>query len=364
MIIFADAHLGVDRRNKILYRESLSSFMYIVKQFANTFIKPVEHIFNLGDLWDVATPKPIEYILVQHCIKETAKIQQFKEIHWHGISGNHDLILQDKSYAWSVVKQYETDNTKIHSYNSSTEVIIGKHKIFVVPYSVGMLDEIKDYRGDAKILFSHFSTYQMNKFAGIVDENDPMFMKFDLVLTGDTHTHYDKGKFHTCGSMFCGKVDEMISPICIPAYIYIDEDSTDINKSFQRITFPELKPALINNVEEALHDNKLYVMITDEIINKPNVFCKRLKSDNEEENSVDFSIGENGQIQNITFETLVNNSYTEMAEEKRKKLILFCNKQIDIDMLIGLKEETTTEPIIQEAPKQIITTSDVLEDLL
>ena len=63
-------------------------------------------------------------------------------------------------------------------------------------------------------------------------------------------------------------------------------------------------------------------------------------------------------------ETLVNNSYTEMAEEKRKKLILFCNKQIDIDMLIGLKEETTTEPIIQEAPKQIITTSDVLEDLL
>lgn len=325
MYIFADAHIGVNKRNKTLY---MNSFYYFKNIITSTVTQGI--VFNLGDLWDTVTPKPVEYNFIQKLIKQLGT-----KVCWYGIPGNHDMILEDKTCAWDVMQHSEEN---VVSIKKATEVILGKHKILVVPYFVGMLDEIRNYTGDAKILFSHFSTYQMNYFAGIVDETDPMFDKFDLIITGDTHANYDNGKWHTCGSTYFCKVDEMVSPNCIPSILFLDENANNIESTFKRLTFPEFKPKIITDEKEATDDTMIYVMISDNLSSKPNIICKRLQELNKstfggDDITEDTTIE---QVGSITFESLIDISYPDMSKEDKNKLKLFCNRQISIDDLIEL----------------------------
>ena len=370
MFIFADAHLGLDRRNKVLYKESLASFIYVMNKLYNEHIKDnIVHIFNNGDLWDTSCPKPLEYVVVQKTIKKL--IQQHPNIvlHFHSIPGNHDLILPDKTSACDVLEGIESANINIHIYKQAKEITIGLHKIFIVPYSVGMLEEIENYKGDAKILFSHFSTNQMNMFAGIVDETHPMFKKFNLIITGDTHAVYSSKnkKFHTCGSLYFSKVDEMTSPNCIPSVIYLDEHSNKIETSLNRISFPELKPTIITKEEEAVDDNKIYVMITDDMVNKNNIVCQSL-SKNIKEDVEQTDVEEMEYVENITFDMLIDKAYKNLEPMDRQNLKKFCNRQISIEELLGetvVKEKEVVIPqVIVEQKQEVKLTTSSIDDLL
>ena len=353
MHIFADAHIGVNKRNKLLY---LKSF----RHFATIMVSTIKSgtVFNLGDLWDTVAPKPSEYNFVQDIIHRLGE-----NICWYGIPGNHDMIQEDNSCAWDVILRSKQNVTSI---KTPTEVIVGKHKVFVVPYFVGMLDAIKEYTGDAKILFSHFSTYQMNYFAGIVDETDPMFDKFDLIVTGDTHANYDNGKWHTCGSTYFCKVDEMVSPNCIPSILYFDENANDIASTFKRLTFPSFKPKIITSEEEAVDDDLIYVMISDNISSKPNIICKRLQEiDADDDSSSDMLVEHVG---SVTFDSLIDVSYPNMSVENKNKLKMFCNRQMSVDELLDITKEKEFEVILTQAPlkiKEVVMESkSSIEDLL
>lgn len=353
MHIFADAHIGVNKRNKLLY---LKSF----RHFATIMVSTIKSgtVFNLGDLWDTVAPKPSEYNFVQDIIHRLGE-----NICWYGIPGNHDMIQEDNSCAWDVILRSKQNVTSI---KTPTEVIVGKHKVFVVPYFVGMLDAIKEYTGDAKILFSHFSTYQMNYFAGIVDETDPMFDKFDLIVTGDTHANYDNGKWHTCGSTYFCKVDEMVSPNCIPSILYFDENANDIASTFKRLSFPSFKPKIITSEEEAVDDDLIYVMISDNISSKPNIICKRLQEiDADDDSSSDMLVEHVG---SVTFDSLIDVSYPNMSVENKNKLKMFCNRQISVDELLDITKEKEFDVILTQAPlkiKEVVMESkSSIEDLL
>lgn len=353
MHIFADAHIGVNKRNKLLY---LKSF----RHFATIMVSTIKSgtVFNLGDLWDTVAPKPSEYNFVQDIIHRLGE-----NICWYGIPGNHDMIQEDNSCAWDVILRSKQNVTSI---KTPTEVIVGKHKVFVVPYFVGMLDAIKEYTGDAKILFSHFSTYQMNYFAGIVDETDPMFDKFDLIVTGDTHANYDNGKWHTCGSTYFCKVDEMVSPNCIPSILYFDENANDIASTFKRLTFPSFKPKIITSEEEAVDDDLIYVMISDNISSKPNIICKRLQEiDADDDSSSDMLVEHVG---SVTFDSLIDVSYPNMSVENKNKLKMFCNRQMSVDELLDITKEKEFDVILTQAPlkiKEVVMESkSSIEDLL
>lgn len=353
MHIFADAHIGVNKRNKLLY---LKSF----RHFATIMVSTIKSgtVFNLGDLWDTVAPKPSEYNFVQDIIHRLGE-----NICWYGIPGNHDMIQEDNSCAWDVILRSKKNVTAI---KTPTEVIVGKHKVFVVPYFVGMLDAIKEYTGDAKILFSHFSTYQMNYFAGIVDETDPMFDKFDLIVTGDTHANYDNGKWHTCGSTYFCKVDEMVSPNCVPSILYFDENANDIASTFKRSTFPSFKPKIITSEEEAVDDDLIYVMISDNISSKPNIICKRLQEiDADDDSSSDMLVEHVG---SVTFDSLIDVSYPNMSVENKNKLKMFCNRQMSVDELLDITKEKEFDVILTQAPlkiKEVVMESkSSIEDLL
>lgn len=353
MHIFADAHIGVNKRNKLLY---LKSF----RHFATIMVSTIKSgtVFNLGDLWDTVAPKPSEYNFVQDIIHRLGE-----NICWYGIPGNHDMIQEDNSCAWDVILRSKQNVTSI---KTPTEVIVGKHKVFVVPYFVGMLDAIKEYTGDAKILFSHFSTYQMNYFAGIVDETDPMFDKFDLIVTGDTHANYDNGKWHTCGSTYFCKVDEMVSPNCIPSILYFDENANDIASTFKRLSFPSFKPKIITSEEEAVDDDLIYVMISDNISSKPNIICKRLQEiDADDDSSSDMLVEHVG---SVTFDSLIDVSYPNMSVENKNKLKMFCNRQMSVDELLDITKEKEFDVILTQAPlkiKEVVMESkSSIEDLL
>jgi hypothetical protein len=353
MHIFADAHIGVNKRNKLLY---LKSF----RHFATIMVSTIKSgtVFNLGDLWDTVAPKPSEYNFVQDIIHRLGE-----NICWYGIPGNHDMIQEDNSCAWDVILRSKKNVTAI---KTPTEVIVGKHKVFVVPYFVGMLDAIKEYTGDAKILFSHFSTYQMNYFAGIVDETDPMFDKFDLIVTGDTHANYDNGKWHTCGSTYFCKVDEMVSPNCVPSILYFDENANDIASTFKRLTFPTFKPKIITSEEEAVDDDLIYVMISDNISSKPNIICKRLQEiDADDDSSSDMLVEHVG---SVTFDSLIDVSYPNMSVENKNKLKMFCNRQMSVDELLDITKEKEFDIILTQAPlkiKEVVMESKSrIEDLL
>lgn len=353
MHIFADAHIGVNKRNKLLY---LKSF----RHFATIMVSTIKSgtVFNLGDLWDTVAPKPSEYNFVQDIIHRLGE-----NICWYGIPGNHDMIQEDNSCAWDVILRSKKNVTAI---KTPTEVIVGKHKVFVVPYFVGMLDAIKEYTGDAKILFSHFSTYQMNYFAGIVDETDPMFDKFDLIVTGDTHANYDNGKWHTCGSTYFCKVDEMVSPNCIPSILYFDENANDIASTFKRLSFPSFKPKIITSEEEAVDDDSIYVMISDNISSKPNIICKRLQEiDADDDSSSDMLVEHVG---SVTFDSLIDVSYPNMSVENKNKLKMFCNRQMSVDELLDITKEKEFDVILTQAPlkiKEVVMESkSSIEDLL
>lgn len=340
MYLFADAHLGVNKRNKLLYSKSFEALEHIVSFITEQQKNAV--IVNLGDLWDNVTPKPAEYSFMQYLIDKAGL-----DVSWYGIPGNHDMITADDACAWNVLSYKEK---RIKSINEPTEIVIGKHMFYFVPYFVGMLDAINEYKGDAKILLSHFSTNQMNYFAGIVDESDAMFNKFDLIITGDTHTNYDSGKWHTCGSTYFSKVDEMVSPNSIPSVVFVDENAENIASTFKRHVFPTLKPKIISDEIEAVENTSIYVMFNDGISNKQNIIYKRLTESIEGDNTGNESMEESiTHIGSVTFDSLINTSYSDMDESERNRLKRFCNRQIDIDELLNFSNTVSTVSKIEES---------------
>ncbi len=321
-IVTGDNHLGIGYRNKVYYRKAFYNFRYIL----NSPEIEGEDLIIAGDLFEYAQPSPNDYIEAKEILSNCKAKNIFV------IPGNHDKILpENDACAAKVLEEKMKDDKRIIAVDKPLEY----GNFLMVPYSYNMFDYIRDYDGPCKILVSHFSTFENHAFAGSISENDEMFNKFDLVIIGDTHDNIDKEKFVTSGATFYRDVDEMLR--VVPAFVKVDGATA----KYKRITFPELTVTKINDFVEAIDDDKLYVIVTNELTDKNNIFVKRPKNKNSKNNSNITEEIEKIDIHNnfIGIDYLIDNVLKDKESSLKEKIKQFIRGDIDIDRLIEYREE-------------------------
>lgn len=369
MIIFGDVHVGNGRRKPLLNEKMFSALDHMLTEIENNRFELTPGTENTrfiaGDTFEYNTPLPSEYLKLLNIIAV-----KHKNSKWSMIPGNHDSIMPDGFCAIEALVGYEVllnkdtsvvnneqNSSNLSAFVKPTEYRVGNSKILLLPYFHEMFDYLRKYSGDCNILVSHFSTYQSHGFAGIIDESDSVFDKFDAVIIGDTHNCYDNGKFHTTGATFFRNVDEMNSETNIPSCIYIDETADNPVSTIRRLEFPELKPPVITQLEDAEDENKIYILRTTEnITHTHNVFVKQIRETQAEElgekenEDVLYDID----INSVTVENLLDTIFPELDSAKMSKLKKFAVGQTDaLDLCDGSSDEETDIEIKEEETETI-----------
>lgn len=354
--VLGDCHIGANRRNKVYAQKIRDVWAYILKDIVNKHRekygdKEVITFVFAGDLWDNDNPRPNDLL----CVKDTLN-NIYRDtpnpINYIIIPGNHDRVGLDGVCPASVLKnEYLEDEFTldkkikiIERFDNdcfiSNTYVQGNVKLYLIPYSGTLLSDLlevkelvknDDFVGK-KILISHFTTIEQNRYAGIVSEDANVFDVYNCVVAGDCHICYDKGKFHTTGSSYMFNVDEMYSKNCVPSYIEIDQDTCRIT----RHTYPELKPVIIDNEDEAIDDNTMYLIVSNEpvTISKANVFLK-YKPINLTESAGDDSI-ESIEVKSLNKDKIFNILYPELSDEERMRLRMYANGEMElIDVISG-----------------------------
>ena len=348
MFIFGDCHIGSNRRNKWLYKKAIDVWENMVMEVAKNPDNYHSTIVFAGDLWDSDRPTPKDFMVVKNVIDGiTGGYNEY--LNMVMIPGNHDRVGLDGFCAadvfsddWEIgsdkknIVVFDKPFSEWTEYDKSTGK---KIQYYFLPYSADILEKLQEISNEAKeyiiknpddatVLVSHFTTKEMNPFAGIISEYESVFNPFDLVILGDCHICYDSGKFHTTGSTYMFNVDEMNSKKCIPSYLQVD--GLDV----KRVTFPELKPKIIDTEDEAVDDNQLYLIVSPEVINvsKPNVFVKyKLNKDNDD--SVE--LNETVEIKSINKDRVFEIMYPDLDESERRLIKMFANYEIEIQDVIN-----------------------------
>lgn len=347
MFIFGDCHIGSNRRNKWLYKKAIDTWENMVMEIARNPNYRNETIVFAGDLWDSDRPTPKDFMVVKNAI-DTITGRYNEYLNMVMIPGNHDRVGIDGVCAADVFSddwEIGTDKKNIVVFNMPfekwTEYSNEKSiQYYFLPYSADILEQLKEISESAKkyvlenpdeqlVLVSHFTTKEMNPFAGIISEYDNAFAPFDLVILGDCHICYDSGKFHTTGSTYMFNVDEMNSKKCIPSYLHVD------GLKVNRITFPELKPQIIDSEDEATDDEQLYLIIGNEVINvtKPNVFVKYKPNKDTDDSSVELT--ESVEIRSINKDKVFEIMYPELDESERRLIKMYANGEIEIEDVVN-----------------------------
>ncbi len=371
--ILGDNHIGANRRNKMYAQKIRESWAYIVKDIARIHRErfgdedAITYVFA-GDLWDSDNPRPNDLLWVKDTLN-FVRANNPNEIRFILIPGNHDRVGLDGVCPASIFKEeyekslYSAESYTIIeelrrdffiSYNSYTEA---NTRLYLIPYSgmlladlleVKELVENDNFNGN-KILVSHFTTIDQNKYAGIVEEDAHVFDPFDSIVTGDCHICYDRGRFHTTGSSYMFNVDELYSKNCIPSYVEVDPETGSVS----RHTYTEMKPVIINSEDEAIDDNTVYLIVSDDAISvsKPNVFVKYRLANTlvEGDNSVDDMV----EIGNINKDKIFNVMFPELSDNERRLLRMYANSEIQlVDVITGnmmqIINKTRDEHLISE----------------
>ncbi len=302
MRIGGDCHVGRGKRNPIYYK----SFFDAVRNFLmEAYENNNETVILAGDVIDIAEPKPYDYYLLNQIIQEYNSLSHHKIII---IPGNHDHILSD---GVSCLHNLNTDCVNLITERKLCKIQDGNdsYTVCFLPFTSSLDEDLhKPFPASLNkidLLISHFTTKQMNNFAGTIDENDQVFDIFNKVILGDYHKPYEhNNKFFSTSGMYYWNVDEMIE--ATPSHIKVSKNvdgSININRCKHSLN--EIK--LIENEEDAIDSEKLYVMITDVDLKKQNIFTKFIVSDDDNQ-----SISENVipiQDSKITADTLLRMAF-------------------------------------------------------
>lgn len=342
MYIFADCHIGANRRNKFHHRKGFEAWKSMVLDAVEK-ANGKESIVFAGDLWDSDRPTPQDLVLVKETLEEGISNLPDKIVSYVIIPGNHDRVTVDGYCAADILHDNLNEDSNNYTIFTTSEEWHNRYDdecwYYFIPYSADILEELKkvsnsvgfNKRSGKAVLISHFTTKEMNPFAGIISEDDPVFDPFDVVILGDCHIAYDNGKFHTTGSTYMFNVDEMYSKKCVPGYIHIDDNTGEVT----RFSYKGLKPVIIDSEDEAIDDEQLYLIVTSEVINvsKPNVFVKyRPKTTTDEDNGTE--ITESVEIRSINKDKVFEIMYPELDDSERRILKMYANGEIDIEDVI------------------------------
>ena len=357
--ILGDNHIGANRRNKMYAQKIRDSWAYIVKDIAKSHREKygdhdaLTYVFA-GDLWDSDNPRPNDLLWVKDTLNNI-RVNNPNPINFIIIPGNHDRVGLDGVCPASIFKEeyekllYDAESYTIVeelqrdffiSNNTYTEA---NTRLYLIPYSGMLLGDLLDVKelveNDSftgnKILVSHFTTINQNKFAGIVEEDANVFNPYNAIIAGDCHICYDCGRFHTTGSSFMFNVDELYSKNCIPSYIELNPETGEIT----RHTYPEMKPTVINSEDEAINDDELYLIVTSDpiTVSKSNVFVKYKIASTTDSISNEIDIDEID-ISNVNKDGIFNIMFPELSDNERMLLKMFTKGEIEVlDVISGLK---------------------------
>ena len=357
--ILGDNHIGANRRNKMYAQKIRDSWAYIVKDIAKSHREKygdhdaLTYVFA-GDLWDSDNPRPNDLLWVKDTLNNI-RVNNPNPINFIIIPGNHDRVGLDGVCPASIFKEeyekllYDAESYTIVeelqrdffiSNNTYTEA---NTRLYLIPYSGMLLGDLLDVKelveNDSftgnKILVSHFTTVNQNKFAGIVEEDANVFDPYTAIIAGDCHICYDCGRFHTTGSSFMFNVDELYSKNCIPSYIELNPETGRIT----RHTYPEMKPTVINSEDETINDDELYLIVTSDpiTVSKSNVFVKYKIASATDSISNEIDLDEID-ISNVNKDGIFNIMFPELSDNERMLLKMFTKGEIEVlDVISGLK---------------------------
>ena len=342
MYVFGDCHIGANRRNKFHHRKGFDAWQSMVLDAVEK-ANGEEVVTFAGDLWDSDRPTPQDLVLVKETLESGISSLPDKLVSYVIIPGNHDRVTVDGYCAADILHDNLNENLNNYMIYTTSEEWYNKRDdevwYYFVPYSANILEELKKVSDSLKVnkrsgkacLISHLTTKEMNPFAGIISEDDPVFEPFDVVVLGDCHINYDNKKFHTTGSTFMFNVDEMYSKKCIPSYLHIDDNTGEVT----RVKFEGMKPIIIDNEDEATDDDQLYLIVTSEVINvtKPNVFVKFKPKSTEDTDELE--INESVEIRSINKDRVFEIMYPELDENERRLLKMYVNGEIEITDVIN-----------------------------
>lgn len=260
MIITGDNHTGAGRRRSIILRMMFyKAFAKFLEYCENTYSSD-EVIVVAGDCFDTAEPRPGEYTIVQNILR---KYYKQKKIF---LPGNHDNVLADGVSAINVLSG--CPNVSIQTSTVSFE--LNGRTFSLLPVSANMFEQLKEMQ-PADVLISHFGTNQMNFFAGVIDESDEVFQKFQKVILGDIHTNYHSPdlKFWTTGATYYTKINEMLNNKA--SYLHLDESTLEVTRVLLTDVDPLFRVDVITDEEEATDPERMYVLYGDKQPTKPNI---------------------------------------------------------------------------------------------
>ena len=342
MYVFGDCHIGANRRNKFHHRKGFEAWQSMALEAVEK-ANGEEVVTFAGDLWDSDRPTPQDLVLVKETLESGISSLPDKLVSYVIIPGNHDRVTVDGYCAADILHDNLNDISNNYMIYTTSEEWHNRYDdecwYYFVPYSANILEELKTVSDSLKVnkrsgkacLISHFTTKEMNPFAGIISEDDPVFEPFDVVVLGDCHINYDNKKFHTTGSTYMFNVDEMYSNRCIPSYVHIDDNTGEVT----RFKFEGMKPIIIDNEDEATDDDQLYLIVTSEVINvtKPNVFVKFKPKSTEDTDELE--INESVEIRSINKDRVFEIMYPELDENERRLLKMYVNGEIEITDVIN-----------------------------
>jgi DNA repair exonuclease SbcCD nuclease subunit len=271
LITIGDVHLGAKNKYSLYFNAFFEAFDEILKVIK----EDCDILVIAGDLFHNAEPDPATITKAQSLIDcFVHHDNRFIYI----LPGNHDIILPTGYCAADTLDVFPGFVEVVHTPRTFT---YHSDKYVLIPYSEKLKEDIADNSGD--YLISHFSTKQMSPYAGIFDEDDPIFDNYENIIVGDYHSCYRSSKFISTGSTFPVTVDECLNknghiyysrsgdsnePDILPAPLYPDiiniiKDSDEIKNTEETINV-----LLIDNDEFMVSNKNILIKRTTQTENK------------------------------------------------------------------------------------------------
>ena len=198
--LLTDSHAGV-RNDSVAFHDYMKRF-YDDVFFKYLDTNGIRNVVHCGDIVD--RRKYININTAYRLRKDLIEPAIEREITWHQILGNHDVMHKNTNKISSFTELF--NKFPLNIYEEATEVDFDGCNILLMPW---INDENREHalklikETNAQICFGHLEIQGFEMFKGsIVSHGDDptMFGRFDIVCSGHYHHRSHRGNIHYLGS--------------------------------------------------------------------------------------------------------------------------------------------------------------------
>jgi UDP-2,3-diacylglucosamine pyrophosphatase LpxH len=206
IFILGDLHLGI-KNNSIEWSDIQSS--YLINDFLNDidsqgFNPDTDILVQVGDWNHVRESTNVRIYKLSLQIAE-AFTKKFKR-GVHVILGNHDVYYKDRTDTHSL-EGFNKIYSNFHIYDKPSELLIGSHKILMLPWIENLVDlknKLSQYKSN-DFVFCHadvkgFSLNSFTKLEHGLEQKD--IIPFKRIYSGHIHIRQEKGNVLYVGTPY------------------------------------------------------------------------------------------------------------------------------------------------------------------